>query len=274
MKKITFLLLFSFIFTLCLIPSAHSEDIVAVDKGQINLLPDTASKEEMQKADKESDKRYAEILQSLSKQPKKPTDVSPQWYYYETKILGVPFHKQQTSYWCGVASNLATIDYNGRTGNVSGSTEYQKQKTIANQTETTEDGSNTLSLRNNLNNYLSDIHYFNVRAIKDSSHYDILWNIIDSNINSSRQPVLCLVKTSPLSYYNGAVYYHYILVDGLKKCIDDSTGQVVKNSSIIRIVDPHYDSAYGGYHEATFEQLFLALKAYYDAGLQAYNLAY
>lgn len=60
-------------------------------------------------------------------------DISIQWTYPVKKILDVPHHEQQTSYWCGPTSILQIIDYNGREDRVKGTTEYEKQKTLAQQ---------------------------------------------------------------------------------------------------------------------------------------------
>ncbi|MGQ9558091.1 MAG: C39 family peptidase [Desulfurispora sp.] len=273
MSRIIYLLLICFMFAVCPLPVFANLD--NVDESSINLQPDTASKAELLKANQESNARYSEIIKILSKRPQKNfTGISPLWHYNEEKILNVPHHVQQTTYWCGPASSLQIIDYNGRIGSVSGSTEYQKQNTIANQTGTTKSGANTLNLRNNLNSYLSGIHSFNVSTIKKNTDYDKLWNILDYNIFSSGQPVLCLIKTSYLPYYNGKVSYHYVVVDGMNKVIDDSTSQPVKSSSTVRIVDPHYNTSYTGYHIVYFNDLYNALKGYYEAGSQAYNLAY
>jgi hypothetical protein len=57
----------------------------------------------------------------------------------------------------GPASILSIIDYDGCEGDVAGSNEYAKQNTLASEAGTTEGGSNTLDLKNVLNDYWSGI---------------------------------------------------------------------------------------------------------------------
>lgn len=269
-----FSLIFIFLLTLVITPCFAQESFSNEDT-PINSGVTTLSKEEMQKADEEHEKRYAEILELVEerKNVDSDNDISPQWYYEVEKILRVPHHIQQTDYWCGPASILQIIDFNGKAGNVSGNNEYSKQKTLADESGTVTAGANTLNLRNTLNKYLS--HYFNVTAISSSKHYDTLWNIIDNNIFYDKQPVLVLVNTKYLPYYNGRTSYHYVVVDGMKKVIDDSTSKPVKSASTVRIVDPHYSSSYTGYHTVYFNDLYNAAKGYYEcSNPQAYNISY
>jgi hypothetical protein len=106
----------------------------------INTAPGNLTEEEIERANQEEARRWSQIL------------LEPQWTYPESMILNVPHHIQQETYWCGPASVLAMTDYNGRVAQVSGTSEYEKQNTIAIQSGTTTSGSNTLYLRNTLNN--------------------------------------------------------------------------------------------------------------------------
>lgn len=86
-------------------------------------------------------------------------EVTINWLYPQSKSLYVPLHTQETYYWCGPASILAIIDYNGKKNYVEGSTEYDKQEQFAEESGTTTSGSNTLDLRNVLNDYVSSEHF-------------------------------------------------------------------------------------------------------------------
>ncbi|QNB44893.1 hypothetical protein BR63_00235 [Thermanaerosceptrum fracticalcis] len=200
MKKfICVLVLFIMVFGATVVYGAEQE--------MINLI-ETNDEKTIEKAAKEESKQWQKVMDYINKQNNKsiPGIITPKWIYPVSKSLFVPLHTQQTHYWCGPASTLAIIDYNGRAGQVSGSTEYQKQNTIATQSGTTNSGSNTLNLRNTLNNYVSNIHYFNVKKINGASgDYDALFNLIDYNIFNLNQPVMVLVKTSYLPYRSYAV---------------------------------------------------------------------
>lgn len=122
---------------------------------------------------------------------------------------------------------------------------------------------------------MSDLHSYNVTRIDGSSgDYDTLWDIIDFNIFEEEQPILLLVNTKYLPYYNGKESYHYIVVDGMIKQITDSTGQPAKSISEVRIVVPNYQDAYSGYFTVYFIDLYQAVKGYYEKGQQAYNVSY
>ncbi|GAW31962.1 C39 family peptidase [Carboxydocella sp. JDF658] len=249
-----------------------------VDETMINNQADSLTPAQIEQLNKEEAKKYQQVLKYIEQQAKNlkaQTSITPQWTYPVSKILNVPYHKQLYSTWCGPASALQIIDYNGKYSSVSGSTEYQKQQTLADQIGTNDNGSNTVNIRNVLNNYLSSIHSWTVKRIDSSSGaYDILWNIIDSNIFNAKQPVLVLVQTKYLPYYNGHASQHYVVVDALTKYIDDGTGQPVKSISTVRIVDPNPNSSYTGYHTVTFNDLYNAAKGYFDSGKQYYNVSY
>jgi len=235
------------------------------------------------------EKRYAEILKVLKKENRHAEleklkeldvqnfkgDISPLWFYELIKNLDVPHHKQVTGYYCGPASILQMIDYNDREAMVSGNTSAEKQHTLADESNTVEKGSNTVKLRDVLNNYLSDIHYYNPYTINSTDDKDKLWNIIKNNIMFDEQPVLVLVNTKYLPYYNGRQSFHYIVVDGIREVYKDGIGWL-EYLSTVRVVDPHYDRRYSGYHEVYFDDLFKAMKGYYESTgeKQRCNMAY
>lgn len=122
---------------------------------------------------------------------------------------------------------------------------------------------------------MSTIHNWVVKRIDGSTGaYDGLWNVVDYNIFQANQPVLVLVQTKYLPYYNGHASQHYVVVDAMTKYIDDGTGQPVKSISTVRIVDPNPNSSYTGYHTVYFNDLYNAAKGYFDNGQQTYNVAY
>lgn len=185
---------------------------------------------------------------------------TPQWVYPISRTLSVPRYKQETTYWCGPASIQMMISYNGK---------FVEQKDLAKEAGTTTQGSNTLDLRNVLNKHI-DNHTFGVTRI-GSSDYTRLFNIINSNIFTKSQPVLALVKTERLPYYNGHASNHYIVARGLTKYIDDGTGQPVIGLSEVRVVDPHHNNNYYGYFTVGYNDFYNAVNFNW---VEAYNISY
>jgi hypothetical protein len=98
--------------------------------------------------------------------------------------------------------------------------------------------------------------------------------MIESNVFNAHQPLLVAVNTKYLPYYGGRVSYHYVVVDGMTKQIDDYSGQPIKSISTVRVVDPHYNSSYTGYHTVYYEELLRAAVGFWESATQAYNVAY
>ena len=86
------------------------------------------------------------------------------------------------------------------------------------------------------------------------------------------QPVIVLVQTKYLPYYNNHSSQHYIVVDGLTKYIEDYSNSPAKSISTVRIVDPNNNSTYTGYHTVLFNELYRAAIGYFETGEQYYNL--
>ena len=136
------------------------------------------------------------------------------------------------------------------------------------------DGSFTPNIEDVLDDYIDDFNWA-AKRIDDDDDYNGLWNIIDGNLNDWSQPVIVLVDTSYLPYYNGKQYLHYIVVDGLTQVIDDSTSKPVKSESTVSIVDPNNQSNnYYGNRTVKFNDLFDAAVGYFDDGEQYYNLVW
>lgn len=188
--------------------------------------------------------------------------ITPMWTYPVSKVLAsFPTYQQQTSYYCGPASIQMMIGFNGKS---------VAQSTLASQAGTTASGSNTLALRNVLNQHVGTTHNYGVIRI-GSSGYTNLFNIINSNIFTKNQPVLSLVRTNMLPYYNGHTTNHYIVVKGMTKYIDDGTGQPIISSSQINVVDPNNNNNFFGNFTVNYNSFFDAVN--YD-WVQAYNISY
>jgi hypothetical protein len=188
-------------------------------------------------------------------------EITPQWSYPESRVLNVVKSQQERYYWCGPASIQMMIKYNGKT---------VSQSTLASEAGTTTSGSNTLNLRNVLNNHVTN-HTFGVTRIEGSSQYTPLFNILNSNIFSKSQPVLALVKTERLPYYNNYQSNHYIVARGMTKQIDDGTGQPIISLTQVNLVDPNNNNNYYGYFTVNYGDFFNAVNFNW---VQAYNIAY
>lgn len=265
---------------LCVILSAPVVTQAHPDTIEPNRYVRPLTDEEIRQASAEEAARFAEILRQLPySREDREIDVGPyaprEVYPSESRILDVPLHQQLTSYWCGPTSVLATIDEYGRIGQVSGTTEQQKQQRIANQTGTTGDGANTLSLKNTLNEYVGDVHNYVVKKIDSYSgdYYDF-WDILYSTIIQQGRPIIVGVNTKSLPYYGGAEKWHYVVIDGMTVWCNDYSGQIERSISTVRVMDPNHDSAYYGYHQVLFGEMLNAAANFYPGATQAFNIIY
>lgn len=189
-------------------------------------------------------------------------EITPQWAYPEQRVLNVLRSQQEKYYYCGPASIQMMIKYNGKT---------VSQDTLAKDAGTTKSGSNTLYLRNALNKHVNN-YTFGVTRISDSdSDYTRFFNLLNSNIFSKNQPVLSLVRTERLPYYNNHVSNHYIVVRGMTKYIDDGTQSPIPSLTQLNVVDPNDNNNFYGYFTVKLQELFNAVKYNW---VQAYNVAY
>jgi len=278
------ILMLIMVLCLCLVVQSTSYAKPSIESSidNVNLHVRPLTQEEIDQANAEESSRYAEILDRLSTMGILDIDfetnselVYPLDLVPEYRFLNAPRHQQLEAYWCGPASVLAIIDYFGFADDVQGSTEYEKQETIADESGTTKRGSNTLDLKNTLTSYVGGEHTYVVRRIGSySDDYDALWNILYDTIIVQDCPVLIAVETSSLPYYNGNSYYHYIVVDGMTVWKDEYSGRVLKSMTTVRVMDPHYNNLYYGGHEILFTELLEGAVGFCSASDQAYNLAY
>lgn len=144
----------------------------------------------------------------------------------------VPVKPQVTTNWCSFATMLQTLYGMGLENQVSGTTNYDKQQTLA------APYNGTLPLvsevTSDLNDYLSNYYYTYYPS------YNLTESTFQQKVHSSLacgRPALLHAKTGSLDYYNGLNLGHYLSVDKSDTLADT-----------MDIKDCHYNSTYGGAH--------------------------
>lgn len=166
--------------------------------------------------------------------------------YGKIAYCTVPVKTQTTTTNCSAATLLQTMYGLGKQNSISGSTDAQKMATLYNRYDDAnapgarrENGTGSLyvyEIALYLNGFVSSYKYAYVdvkgQSISESNFKDKIWNSLVHN-----RPVLLHAITSPLSYYGGAKYYHYLSLDTYNR-----------ETYKVTIKDCHYDSRYGGTH--------------------------
>lgn len=161
----------------------------------------------------------------------------------------VPTVKQATNIYCGPAAILQTLVGNGIKSNTSSNNNYSVQKIEADAMETDLRGrTQPFKMTERLNSYYGGekvySHYGNTIYTETRTIISYLTNCFVKG----RCPMACLEDTAYLDYYNGASFGHWVTISA----IDDLR-------KTMTLVDPHYDSKYGGMHIVTYDEFFDAL---------------
>lgn len=178
--------------------------------------------------------------------------------YADLYYVYVPGHSQVTTYFCGPATGLQTIDTWGSYGNVPGSDSSAKQYTLADDMHTTTSGTGVYYQRDGMNEYLP-LSWYSTETIKnDSSSRSELRDLCIYDIGNSR-PVVFLTIKNRLDYYAGTSSSgHYISGSAYYDYGSLSSDQV-------GLKDTHYNSTYFGYHVEDFDNVHEALYYYYQS---------
>ena len=172
--------------------------------------------------------------------------------------------KQINGYYCGPATTLQMLKVSGKTGKVSGTTDAQKQKTLAsNQYLGTDRDKATW-----INNIASTMNKLNPRSrawtqkVINKNDKDSLAHMqyfIRAN-HAYNYAVDYLVYPEALSYYpNGSRSGHYISGSGIYY---ESNNAADYNNIKLRLNDPHYDNRYYGTHVEDFMNVVRAMHNY------------
>lgn len=174
--------------------------------------------------------------------------------YGKTAYCTVPVKKQTTTSNCSAATLLQTMYGLGKQSSISGSTDAQKMATLYNRYDNAsapgarhENSTGPLyvyEIALYLNGFVSSHKYTYVdvrgQGVSQPQFQNKIW---DSLVYG--RPVLLHAITSPLSYYNGAYYAHYLSLDSYNR----ETGTVT-------IKDCHYDTRYGGAHQVSVKDAY------------------
>ncbi|GAV25597.1 hypothetical protein ciss_15300 [Carboxydothermus islandicus] len=161
--------------------------------------------------------------------------ISAYGQYYSIYYCSVPLKQQINSYYCGPATALQTLYGLGLQGSVSGTTDAQKQTTLATAMGTnSQDGTYVYKLTQVLNSYISTKKYSYV--LGSSSSYTTFENDIIHSLFNDR-PVILHARTEYLSYYGGHKSGHYISLDAWDARYDSA-----------ELKDCNYDNKYFGTH--------------------------
>ena len=157
------------------------------------------------------------------------------------KSLSVPLRKQINGYYCGPASVRMTLLYHGID---------QTQSYIAGKIGTTSAGSDVAPMTSYLNSQVGSGSYKYVN-VADLAFEDGLIYSIDKG-----KPLICLVQTSELPYYNKHESYHFIVVKGYDWDMNGSSSY-----STVKINDPNNnDLYYGGDKSCTWSEMTKGIK--------------
>ncbi len=163
---------------------------------------------------------------------------------------------QSTSYYCGPASVLQALKSAGVSGGVSGSSDDDKQKTLASNSNlgTDRDGATWIELMPAvMDNYTGRTRKWTTGKVDatNSSTKNSLTYFARSN-HAYGQAVIYLVRTESLSYYNGKRVDHYITGTAIYHKTNSSTDYA--NISV-RLVDPNNNPEYNITTTEPFENL-------------------
>lgn len=155
---------------------------------------------------------------------------------------------QQIETWsCGAASTLQALYGFGVEGDVTGSTDEEKEYTIIDDAEANGAGLIVYKVRNVLNKY-TDAGYIYEKG-KDMDLEEFGYNLAYSMM-WDLAPLLHAM-TGELEYYGGKDLGHYLTVS----FISWSRNKTIEDA-IVTLNDPHYDDNYFGNHDVPLSEAF------------------
>ena len=172
--------------------------------------------------------------------------------------------KQINTYYCGPATTLQMLKVSGKAGQVSGTTDAQKQKTLASNQYlgTDRDGATWINNIASTMNKLSPRSRAWTQKVINKNDKDSLAHMqyfIRAN-HMYNYAVDYLVYPAELSYYPaGSRSGHYIYGSGIYY---DSNNAADYNNIRLRLNDPHYDDRYYGTHVEKFMNVVRAMHDY------------
>ncbi|MEY8365825.1 C39 family peptidase [Anaerovoracaceae bacterium 41-7] len=157
------------------------------------------------------------------------------------KSLTIPTKKQINSYYCGPASVRMVLLYHGID---------QTQSYIAGKIGTTEAGSDVAPMRTYLNNQVGSGTYTYVNVTELAFADGVVYSIGKS------KPLICMIQTSKLKYYNGHKSVHFVVAKGYDWDMNGSASY-----STVTLNDPNNNNDYYGERTCTWTEMTQALNA-------------
>lgn len=154
---------------------------------------------------------------------------------------------QTKNYNCGTTTVLQTLYGMGFEDNVPGNTDVDKINHLDTVYLVDElEQSDLDKLVEALNDYTTGLRTFQKSFISIYVSMAEFEDMIATSLTNCK-PVMAMVNTLYLSYYNGAEYGHYVSVDYINRTTD-----------VVRIVDCNYNTAYYGVHYVSLTELYNA----------------
>ncbi|NTW28346.1 MAG: hypothetical protein HGA39_03145 [Coriobacteriia bacterium] len=150
-------------------------------------------------------------------------------------------YRQETTYWCGVASARQALSFHKAFSGSSAA--LPSQSTLATRIGTTTSGSTTTGIASALNRYngtFGSVSYLASDITDTANPYETFVNRIGTMLKymvSSPTTPIILVETKYIPRYNGVSARHYMTISGINDTVSPMK---------MRSVDPHYNSAYYG----------------------------
>ena len=174
----------------------------------------------------------------------------------------VPVITQSTEYYCGPATVIAALIGDGKLANTTANKSASNQAAVADDLTVSKlNGMPPVpTVVNYLNTYYSGTPYG--YGLYTRFNYETSISYMTYAFANGMVPVVRVTDTSCFDYYNGESFSHYVAVQEIN----------YTNETIV-IVDPHYNSAYRGYHTITFDEFYNAMKAVKN-NLNSYIISY
>lgn len=158
----------------------------------------------------------------------------------------VPLIQQINGTYCGPATALQTLSGMGLSRNIAGSTNKEKQQTLAKAMETDPSGTMVYKMKDTLNSYISDSAKY-VYKKGTAMTLDQFESTLVSSLMYDR-PAILHAKTRHLSYYNNHDSGHYISVDFINTLGPN-----------VNLVDPNYRDSYYGEWEVPLREAYSSI---------------
>lgn len=171
--------------------------------------------------------------------------------YYS--MMDVPVVKQATTWYCCPASVIAAFIGNAVFSDTERNKSKAMQDSIASELGVTEENGAPIPAKvaSVLNKRVSGtpygVGYFTYLS------YDSAIDYAKKALLNNYVPLVRVADTSAFSYYRGERFTHYVAIS-----------KIDYNNKKITIVDPHYDSRFGGERTVTFNEFYNAMKLAYN----------